>query len=224
MSRRRRPALRSLVVRTLVVVVALGVSTAAVASCADTPARAAAPGKVDIGFSQAMVVHHQQAVEMATTVRGRVSPAIDQLAASIETTQLLEMGRMQGWLMLWGSPQVPGSDPMAWMRGSAGGTMAGHDMEGSGTAGADMPGMATTAQVSELSQDSGNALDVLFLQLMIRHHQGGVVMAQDATTHASQRTVRSTAAVMVAEQQQELSTMAAMLQQRGGTPLPAPGT
>ncbi len=70
----------------------------------------------------------------------------------------------------------------------------------------------------------GKALDVLFLQLMIRHHQGGVAMAQYAEQNASQDYVRTLAGHMLAAQSAEIVQMEQMLRQRGGAPLPAPAT
>ena len=43
-------------------------------------------------------------------------PALKQLAFDIETTQLQQIGRMQGWLGLWGAAaDPPGGRHMAWM-------------------------------------------------------------------------------------------------------------
>ena len=41
-----------------------------------------------------------------------------------------------------------------------------------------MPGMATSDQLRALRAASGEQMDVLFLQLMLRHHEGGVIMLQ----------------------------------------------
>ena len=58
---------------------------------------------MDVGFAQDMSVHHQQAVQMASWERDHTTdPALKQLAFDIETTQLQQIGRMQGWLGLWG--------------------------------------------------------------------------------------------------------------------------
>ena len=52
--------------------------------------------------------------------------------------------------------------------------------------GAVMPGMATEAELAQLRSLSGTAFDVMFLQLMIRHHQGGLEMAQYGQQHAGE--------------------------------------
>ena len=87
-----------------------------------------------------------------------------------------------------------------------------------------MPGMATPAQMAKLQTLHGKAMDILFLQLMIHHHQGGVAMAQYAAQHAQEAYVRNLAGHMVAAQSTEIIEMEQMLRQLGGTPLPPPAS
>jgi uncharacterized protein (DUF305 family) len=82
--------------------------------------------------------------------------------------------------------------------------------------------MATPAQMTTLETLHGNALNVLFLQLMIHHHQGGVAMAQYAAQHATQPYVRVLAQSMVNAQSAEIVQMEQTLRTLGSTPLPPP--
>jgi uncharacterized protein (DUF305 family) len=178
-------------------------------------------GSVDAGFARDMSRHHLQGVEMANLVAERSDdPEVEQLAFDISATQTNQAGRMQGWLSLWGVP-LTGGDTMAWMpEHDAGG---GHDMAGMDMgAGALMPGMATEEELAELRNLAGTAFDVEFLQLMVRHHQGGFDMAQYAAENAQQQAVRDLARSMVRSQGAEVGTMTAMLAARGATPLPEP--
>ncbi len=68
----------------------------------------------------------------------------------------------------------------------------------------------------------GKALDVYFLQLMIRHHEGGLPMAQYAAQNAADSYVRDLASRMVTAQSAEVVTMEQMLRERGAQPLPPP--
>ena len=86
-----------------------------------------------------------------------------------------------------------------------------------------MPGMATTAELAKLKSLSGKDLDVFFLQLMIRHHQGGIPMAQYAAEHAGKDYVRTAAKKMADAQSLEVVNMEKTLRDLGGTPLPPPG-
>jgi uncharacterized protein (DUF305 family) len=171
-------------------------------------------GSVDAGFAQDMTTHHIQAVTMAGYERDNTTNSgLKVLAFDIETSQQFQVGQMSGWLDAWGLGRN-NAHPMAWM-GSA------HHMAGM-TAGSLMPGMATPAQMSKLESLHGRALDVLFLQLMIRHHQGGLPMARYAEAHASEPYVRTLAGAIVSAQSSEIVEMEQLLRGLGGTPLPAP--
>ena len=63
---------------------------------------------------------------------------------------------------------------------------------------------------------------MLFLQLMIRHHQGGLEMAQYAADHAGKSYVRDLAQSMINAQSAEVIEMERLLRQLGGSPLSPP--
>ncbi len=173
---------------------------------------------VDVGFAQDMSEHHQQAVQMASWVRDRTAdPAVKQLAFDIEGTQQQQIGRMQGWLGLWNAASdAPGGRHMVWMSSSDHSHAAPTADGGVHT----MPGMASSDDLRALRAATGPALDVLFLQLMLRHHQGGVPMLQYAADHASEPEVRNLAAQMLSSQTSESQYLEQLLVARGGTPLP----
>jgi uncharacterized protein (DUF305 family) len=176
-----------------------------------------ASDSVDVGFAQDMTVHHEQAVEMAAWARDHTSdPQVKQLSFDIETTQLQQIGRMQGWLALWGAPSAPvGREYMTWMAGSS------HSMSGMAPTGAArMPGMASDDELRTYRATTGTAADVMFLQLMLRHHLGGTAMLQYASTAASVPDVRNLAAQVLSAQTSEAQQMTRMLADRGAQPLP----
>jgi uncharacterized protein (DUF305 family) len=180
---------------------------------------AAQPGTVDVGFSRDMSRHHLQGVEMANLVADRSEdPAVRGLAFDIATTQNNQVGRMQGWLSLWGYSPT-GGEVMAWMGGMdmGSGAHAGHTAEG-----ALMPGMATEEELRQLRSLQGSAFDVDFLQLMLRHHQGGLDMAEYGAQHADVPAVRALARSIATSQTGESELMTSMLEQRGAQALPAP--
>lgn len=167
---------------------------------------------VDAGFARDMSTHHQQAVTMAGYTRDNTDdPAIKVLTFDIETSQEFQLGEMQGWLDTWGLSRESSQPLMGWM--------AGHEHLESGGR---MPGLATPAQMAKLESSHGKALDILFLQLMIHHHQGGIPMAQYAQQHAQQSYVRDLAQAMITAQSGEIISMEQLLRKLGGTPLPAP--
>ena len=176
-------------------------------------------GSVDVGFSQDMSAHHLQAVQIASWDRDHsTDPEIRQIAFDLETTQQDQVGRMEGWLSLWGQPELmpPDRSRMSWMANAAG-----HIHGATAVAlGNRMPGMATPEELVKLRSLSGTALDVYFLQLMIRHHQGGAPMAQYTAVHASEPAVRALADNIAKWQDSELRSLTSLLTARGGAPLP----
>ncbi|GAA5152586.1 DUF305 domain-containing protein [Pseudonocardia eucalypti] len=156
------------------------------------------PDPADVAFSQDMSTHHEQAVLMAGLADNRAGPAVKVLADAILGSQSQELGGMRGWLRLWGKPAESAHAEM------------GHSM----------PGMASPEELTNLWAKSGNEFDVLFLRLMIRHHQGGIAMARDA--HPTLEVVRQAAAQMANAQTEEVGQMLALLRTYGAAPLPPP--
>lgn len=177
-----------------------------------------AAGSVEVGFAQDMSVHHLQAVTMANWARDHsTDQQVRQLAFDIQSTQLEQVGRMQGWLMLWNQPAQATGAYMTWMPQSGGHDMGGMAMPAAG--GAPMPGMATNDELARLRSLSGKDLDVYFLQLMLRHHQGGTGMAQYAHDHTSVDAVKTLTRSILDSQGAEMVLMKDMLTARGAAPL-----
>lgn len=198
------------------VVVGGAVTTVATAHGDDgggvTSVSAPAADSADAGFAQDMTVHHQQAVEMSFIVRDRTKDEeIRRLAYDIAQTQANQRGMLLGWLDLWELPKTSGHPPMTWM---------GMRSMPPGEDGALMPGMATHAELDALRTSNGRKAEILYLQLMIEHHKGGVHMASGCAsrcaTGAEQRLARS----MVTSQQSEISLMEDLLRKRGAAPRP----
>jgi len=196
---------------------------------------------VDAGFARDMIVHHDQGVLMAHYAEQNTQdPEIGVMAYDIGYTQTDQIGQMQGWLSLWDLPESTDAPRMSWMSGDHGG----HDMGAMTTAGSAptsvpattpgttpgtaaaqtplMPGMATNSEIAHLQGLRGTESDIYFLQLMIRHHQGGQPMMQDAAAHATNPVVRNFAEKMAQSQSAEIAVMTQMLAERGAEPLPAP--
>lgn len=174
----------------------------------------------EAGFARDMQVHHLQAVEMSTLIRDRTgNPEVRLLAYDIARSQQQQAGQMFGWLALWGLPQASTAPPMAWMADGSGlaARAAGHDAHGSGVgssapaAGAPMPGMATARELAALEASAGPVAERLYLELMIRHHQGGLAMAQAILERSDNAAVTSLARSVVTAQQSEVDYMFGLL-------------
>lgn len=183
------------------------------------------PGPIDIGFSQSMSRHHQQAITMAQLLLDGRPTGLAPMARAIASSQLLELGQMRGWLMLWNQPlnspaniaaSAPAGTPnnsMDWMlfsdkplteelvqyladcRSSPDG----------------MPGLASRQELEQLRTLKAGARDKLFLQLMLAHHEGGIPMARLAAEAASLPAVRTLAGQMVYEQSREIQQIQSIL-------------
>lgn len=127
------------------------------------PSATGQPLEADVRFMQDMIVHHAQAIVMVDLVKSRLTdPQVTALAGRIADEQRPEIDAMARWLEQKGRTVPPqAQDPR---HGSGG-----HDHSG-------MPGMATTAQLDQLSKARGATADRLWLQLMTRHHQGALAM------------------------------------------------
>jgi len=163
---------------------------------------------VEAGFARDMMAHHGQAVQMAIAIRDRTEDEqLFYMSTDIMLTQQSEIGIMTGWLMSWGLGTSGDEVPMTWM---------GHATTGL------MPGMATQDQVAQLSTLPVDQAEVLFLQLMIRHHQGGVDMAQAIIDRSDNQMVKDVAQQMIVVQDAEIAVMNQMLEERGEAPITDP--
>lgn len=85
-----------------------------------------------------------------------------------------------------------------------------------------MPGMATSAEMEQFRAMRGPEVDIRFLQLMLRHHEGGLHMMEYAADPANveQAYVRDLASSMKRTQDKEIAIITQMLALRGAQPLP----
>lgn len=142
----------------------------------------------DVMFAQMMIPHHRQAIVMARqATRNAASPRVRDLAVRIEKAQQPEIDKMTGWLKEWGAPMP-----------SPGGMHRGE-------------GMMSGQEMRRLGSLSGKAFDTAFLQMMIRHHHGAVVMARVERAHGENPDAKALAASIITSQSAEIATMRRML-------------
>jgi uncharacterized protein (DUF305 family) len=115
----------------------------------------------DVKFMQGMIHHHAQALDMTALLATRTSSEdMKKLAQRIELSQKDEIKMMREWLAARGA-DVPGEHA--------------HHMPGAPL----MPGMLTPADMERLAAANGVAFDRLFLEYMISHHEGALVMVKE---------------------------------------------
>ena len=122
----------------------------------------------DVDFMTGMIPHHAQAVIMggwAPTHGARKDVAI--LCERIVVGQTDEIRSMQQWLADRSLPVPDSKSTRMHMKMNG----VEHDML--------MPGMLSDEEMAELDKARGPEFDRLFLQGMIRHHQGAIDMVND---------------------------------------------
>ncbi len=166
----------------------------------------AAPASPDERFIRDMIAHHAQAMEMSALAPQRAArPDLRLLAERIDASQRHEISLMEAWLRARGLP-VP----------TAGGEHAHHGPAEHEA----MAGMATPAEMARLAASTGAEFDRLFLELMIRHHEGALTMVAQllSSPGARDREVYRLASDVDADQRAEIARMRRLQQGPGPTP------
>jgi uncharacterized protein (DUF305 family) len=188
-----------------VVVLLIGYGIGALTARASTPGDASP----EAGFARDMSEHHNQAVEMGMIAYQRATRAdIRSLGGDIALTQKGQIGVMQTWLKDWGLSPNSARTPMSWMP------------EGQRALNGNlMPGMATRQEIAKLNSATGVQVDILFCQLMLRHHIGGIHMVDGVLAETGNAQVRELAEAMKAGQTQEIQVLQSRLTELGAKPL-----
>jgi len=117
----------------------------------------------DVHFISGMIGHHAQAVLMAGWAPSHgASESVRALCERIVVAQRDEIAFMERWLRERHLP-VPDAD-------------ATHDMMPGMSHAEMMPGMLTAEELTQLDKSRGTEFDRLFLEFMIKHHQGAITM------------------------------------------------
>ena len=150
----------------------------------------------DVRFMQGMIAHHAQALEM-TALRAARSTAEDirLLALRIDISQADEIRFMREWLAA---------------RGQAAPEAHAHHAHGTVL----MPGMLTPDEMARLHAANGAAFDRLFLEFMIKHHEGALVMVKqlfESAGAAQESEVFGFASEVEADQGAEIARMMTLL-------------
>jgi uncharacterized protein (DUF305 family) len=160
----------------------------------------------DLAFIDLMIVHHQGAISMATIALERAEhQEIKDLAQQIISSQSAEIAQMQAWRDAW----YPGAARLSETQ-----AMAIFDQ-----AAASSPGMAGVPGSSEMMMgmhDMGalcNAapgeFDLAFIDAMIPHHSGAILMAQAALQYSTHQDIKDLATQIISAQQAEIDGMTA---------------
>jgi uncharacterized protein (DUF305 family) len=161
----------------------------------------------DVTFAQGMIPHHQQAVEMADTALDsarKAGPAVIDLATRIKGAQGPEIALMNSWLTAWNQPVMAGMKPGETM--PPGATMPPMDgMEGMDMGA--MEGMMSAADMTALSKASGTEFDKMWLTMMVKHHDGAIIMSKTVQAVGQSADVKTLAGKVITAQVAEIDEM-----------------
>jgi uncharacterized protein (DUF305 family) len=161
---------------------------------ADQPA-AQTFNEADVKFAQTMIPHHEQAIEMSDIILSKsgVDPEVTTLAQQIKDAQAPQMTTMTGFLAAWEQPLIPDhsaeADEDHW----------------------DAEGVLTPEEMQELMATNGSAGQQLFLEGMIKHHEGAVTMVKDEIDNGENPDAVALARAINDGQTAEIKTMESLL-------------
>lgn len=154
----------------------------------------------DVTFMQGMIGHHRQAVEMSALVPSRTAREdLRLLAQRIDVSQADEISMMEEWLRARGQ-----AVPDAHAQHAHGATL--------------MPGMLTPEEMARLAAAKGAEFERLFLEGMIKHHDGAITMVRELFTQpgaGQESDIFAFASDVDADQRMEIQRMSAMLRETG---------
>jgi uncharacterized protein (DUF305 family) len=138
--------------------------------------------RADVMFMNMMIIHHDQAIEMAELAENRTdNDNILELSRNISRAQRAENEQMAEWLR-----------DLGYQRPRDGHRMA---------------GMASAEQMQQLRNSEDREFDQLFSELMITHHRGGIQMAQSFSQRGRNPELIGMEEQMVETQQKEIEMM-----------------
>lgn len=138
--------------------------------------------RADLMFMNMMIIHHDQAIEMSELASRRTeNQNILELAENISEAQRNENEKMASWLREAGFRRPTNGHRMA--------------------------GMASSEEMRQLENSEGREFDMLFSELMIEHHVGGIQMARAVVENGKSEKVEELAQTMIDVQQEEVNKM-----------------
>ena len=147
----------------------------------------------DVMFSQMMIPHHEQAIEMSDIALDPAvgaSDAVKKLATRIKAAQDSEITKMKAFLTTWKERLTPDSSKD-------------HSHM--------MSGMLSADDIKKLSALRGVEFDRAWMTSMIEHHEGAIEMAKDVLKDGKDSAVKTLAKLVTTVQDSEILEMKKLL-------------
>ena len=145
----------------------------------------AAAAPYDLQFLDTMAKHHTAAIQMAGMAEAKVKyPELKKLVATIRSDQQKEVDQIRSWRDQW----YPGAASAENMQ-----------MPGTGAMNMDISQVQSTK--------AGPGYDVMFIDMMVPHHESAVAMSRDALEKAEHQDIKTLAQQIIDEQTREIDHM-----------------
>ena len=168
--------------------IAVAILTLAIVACRGVETREPPPlpkAPYDLQFLDSMSMHHQHGAEMARmgSEKGE-SDALRTMAGAMRVHMERETEQMQALRERW-------------YRGAADARSM------------DLPGaeFMRSMDASLMTDKSGKAFDIAFVDMMVPHHEGAIAMARDAMAKAEHAEVKALARAIAEREQREIDKL-----------------
>ena len=167
-------------------------TTSAATATESAPPAPAASTQFDLQFIDAMRKHHELAVQMAKLAAERATDAkIRSMATKMASDQEKEIAQLTSWREQWFSGAPPAETTS-------------------------MPGAASmNMDMSHMQSLSGHPFDMMFVDMMLPHHEGAIAMACAAHAQSGRAELKQFARGVIRAQEQEISDLSSWKQTMG---------
>ena len=154
------------------------------ATNAPLPNESASFNDADVAFAQMMIPDHEMTAKMGELAQKKAaSKELKSLAVDLQQGESEAVDKLGGLLQDWGKPTS--------------GDMAGMDM----------PGAMTDKDMGMLESMNGMEFDMMFAEMMIKHHEGSLKMARDEQAKGANPDAKAMAADMLERQQAQVDKL-----------------
>lgn len=182
-------------VRTRLLIAAAALCVPVSVACAPAtgeplPAAQAAYAEADVRFSQEMIPHHRQTIQLGRLVEGRAEKLyVQDIGGRLIDVEQIDIDKMVSWLKAW-KQQVPPDD-----------AEIAHSM----------PGMLSAQQIKVLEGLSGAEFDQSWLTVLSRHLAAGTEMAEKVLGQGRHEPTARLAREMIKNQRATIAEIAELL-------------
>lgn len=185
-------SINALRVTTIILIVALWMTTSTVFGAAESAPLSPHDSPYDLSFIDMMTMHHSSGIEMARLVESKAKlPQLKRFARKAIADQEKDRVELQSI-----RNQFYASDPKADKMRIGSMTIRVAEMQ-----------RTSNTDIDKLKAAAGSEFDHLFLDIFTKHHQMAIQMSEDAQKNAEQKKVKEFARMTIAKQGKDIKQM-----------------